>query len=207
MLGVIIPDRGDRPVLMDFCMEQIERQTLQPDKISHIGYTPVDEKFDLTARIKKGMETEVDKVVIWENDDCYHPMYLEYVSGWLDRYDFVGCEVTLYYHIKNKTYMHQKHPGRSSLFCTAFRKDAMKDFRWPSDQYLWLDIKIWEYARDTGKNIFLSQLPINIGLKHGEGLCGGKAHKWVMDKKDSDLSFLKRMTTDWQYEFYSKLKL
>jgi hypothetical protein len=39
-VGVIIPDRGDRPRLLENCMRMLRAQTLQPVAVELINFTP-----------------------------------------------------------------------------------------------------------------------------------------------------------------------
>lgn len=213
---VVIPTRGDRPVFSDFCKKQIERQTERVDEIYPVDYAPLSSQPDLTQRIKKAWlhakEMGHTYMFIFEDDDLYSENYIEYVLN-LNKegevmYDFLGFSSTLYYHIGNRTWKHQTHPGRSSLFCTVIRVDALNDFVWPADHYLWLDLALWNFARDTRKKVkIVDNEVICVGIKHNVGKCAGKAHKWVMENKDPDLSFLRSKTDDFHFDFYSKLKL
>jgi hypothetical protein len=204
-------DRGDRKPFFDFCILQLKEMGLNGSDSIFVDFPPTSHEFDLVKRFRLGVERAKEKgfdyVCVVESDDMYPDSYVEIMFHNLLGNDFVGFTDTIYYNIRNRTWMTQSHPGRSSLFCTGFRVSALDDFRWPADHYLFLDIRLWEHARDTRKKVKLMSGNPCIGIKHNVGLCGGKAHKWEMGNRDPDLSFLRSRTSDFHFEFYSKLKL
>lgn len=210
MIATLTPSRGDRSQFLAFCKEQIERQTLVPDESYFITDPPTNGEFDLVKRIRRGYEMAkergAERLYIWEDDDAMPSDYLQMMESSQD-WDFIGYEDTLYYNIRNRTWMHQTHPKRSSLFCTGFRVSAMNDFIWPADHYLWLDIRLWEHARDKRKKVKLMSNNPCVGIKHNLGMCAGKSHKRILEHHDPTLEFLKSRVEEYQYEFYSKLKL
>jgi hypothetical protein len=209
-LCTLTVDRGDRKVFFDFCLDQLRiMHNGNMDNAIIINDRPENGQHDLVKRFKKGIaiakEKGFDVVVVVESDDQYPSDYLERIS--INGADFVGFENTVYYNVRNKTWMSQTHPKRSSLFCTAFKVSALDDFIWPADHYLWLDVKLWEHARDRRKPVkFLGSNPCT-GIKHGCGMVAGKSHHRLLEHNDRDMSFLRSRTEPYQYEFYSKLKL
>lgn len=205
----ITPDRGDRKPFMDFCRHQISRMTLKPDKSYFIEYPPIDNRKDLVPRIQKGIEMAkadgFDKVYILESDDWYPPYYFELMD--FDT-DFVGCDRSLYYNISNRTYEYLHHPSHSSLYCTGFRISALKDFRWPENQAIFLDLKLWRHAKRTYKKVSLHQDTVGVSIKHGVGVTGGSGHRRTLKHHDPNLDFLrsKIYNTDKEaFDFYKSL--
>lgn len=212
MIATITMSRGDRPQFLEFCKEQIARQTVKPDKAYFITYPANGLEFDLTQRFKMGYEMAkadgVERLYVIEDDDFYEEYHLQKLESEIGDADFIGYSSTLYYNLRNRSWMHQTHPGRSSLFCTGFRVSALSDFIWPPDHYLWLDMKLWEFARDKGKKVKLIDQNMScMGIKHSIGLTAGKAHKQMLPNRDMDLSFLRSRVSDFHYQFYSTLKL
>lgn len=211
MIATLTMSRGDRPQFLEFCKEQIARQTLKPDKAYFITYPAKGNEFDLTQRFRIGYEMAkadgVDRLYVIEDDDQYSEDHIQRMENEIGDADFIGYNSTLYYNLRNRSWMHQTHPGRSSLFCTGFKVSALSDFIWPPDHYLWLDVRLWEFARDRRKNKVLLETPSCTGIKHSVGLTAGKAHKQILPNRDMDLSFLKSRVSDWHFDFYSKLKL
>lgn len=207
MFCTITPSRGDRPHFLEFCKHQLSRMTLKPDKSYFIDYIPTDDRKDLIPRIKKGIELAqadgFDKVYIVEDDDWYPPYYFELMA--FDT-DFVGCDRSLYYNISNRTYEYLHHPSHSSLYCTGFRISALKDFRWPDNQAIFLDLKLWRHAKRTYKKVSLHQDTVGVSIKHGIGVVGGSGHRRVLKRADHDLEFLRsQITNKEEFEFYKTL--
>jgi hypothetical protein len=202
--AVIIPDRGDREEFTKFCLWQLSRMTVKPDKILHINWKPISNHFDLVERVYDGVlqakEFGFDLVFIIENDDSYNPDYFERFGDF--NADFFGDDLTYYYHLKTRQYKSMYHPGRSSLFTTGFRISALGDFQWGGDVFL--DMRLWEHAkRNKLKKIFVNTGA--IGIKHGVGKCGGKGHKMKMQNCDTHMSWLKGRVDPESYLFYSEM--
>lgn len=206
--ATVTPHRGgERPQFMDMCLLQLGRMGF--DETILVNHKPHGNVFDLVPRIKLGIETAkamgIDRVAIVEDDDFYQADYLQHIN--LDDYDFFGWGSTYYYNLRNRSWQRSYHQDtHSSLFCTAFRISALEGFRWPPDTHVWLDIELWKFARHN-RRFFLSQEePPCIGIKHGIGKVGGKAHGFDMKNKDPDLSWLKSKVDDDAFRFYSNLK-
>jgi len=205
-IATITPTR-DRKVLLDFCMEQMERQTIHPLDRYFIHGEPKDNKPDLTARIRSCIEIakskRMDWVVIIEDDDFYPQDYIERFIPHMEKYDFIGDQESLYYNIKTRRYQVFKHPHRASLFTTAFRVSALDKFKWPADDYVFLDIKLWQHARKFKCKFINSGA---LGIKgHGIGKSGGKGHVMKLRNEDPDMSFFKSKVSEWHFEFYKTL--
>jgi len=207
-IATITPNRGgERPKFMEFCKLQLGRMNSESTII--IDHKPQGNVVDLVPRIKLGIETAkamgIDRVAIVEDDDWYAQNYLDCIN--LDDYDFWGWGSTWYYNLRNRTWQRSYHQDtHSSLFCTAFRISALDGFKWPPDTHVWLDVELWRFARHN-RRFFLSQgEPPCIGIKHGIGKVGGKAHGMEMKHKDPELAWLKANVNETAFEFYSKLK-
>lgn len=206
---IVTPDRGDRKVMMDFCQTQVHR--FNPGFGIHcmVDYAPKSNGFDLTERVHEGfksaIETKVDWIILVESDDYYPIDYIENILSQAENSDFIGCEFTYYYNIKEKTWERLYHPNRSSLFCTAFRVSAMLDFKWHLAHKLFLDIDIWKYAKKNGyRTTFIDAGA--IGIKgHGFGLAGGKGHVMKLANKDPEMKWLQSKTDEQSFEFYKSL--
>jgi hypothetical protein len=191
---------------MDFCRVQVKR--MSPVHAIYIDHKASSSQMDLVPRIRLGIETAkalgADRVAIVESDDFYSHDYLSRIN--LEDYDAFGWGTTYYYNLRNRTWALNYHQDtHASLFCTAFKISMLDGFRWPPDDNPWLDIALWKHFR--GRRAFLSQdEPPAIGIKHGMGRVGGKAHGFEMKNKDPDLTWLKSKIDQDAFEFYSKLK-
>lgn len=205
----IIPDRGDRVELTEFCFRQLDRMTLKPDKVYHICHQPISDEMDLVGRVAHGVERAemdgIDLCFIIENDDYYPANYFEAFVPYCGN-QFFGYEDTTYYNIKSRRYQFFEHINRSSLFCTGFRASALQRFSWPSGKRRFLDISLWDYAVINQKSIKLLLNNPCLGIKgHGFGMMGGKGHKIPLGVQDDDLSSLKRLIDTEAFEFYTDL--
>lgn len=207
-IATLTPTRGDRPELFNFCRQQIESQTVQPGTKYFMGAQPTDRQPDLTKRIREAYESakrfgDIDWIVIMEDDDSYRPDHIERYSRFMDRYDFIGDQSSLYYNIREQRYQVFKHPRRASLYTTAFRVAALDRFRWPPDNTVFLDIKLWQYAK-TKRCKFIESGA--VGIKgHGIGMRGGKGHIMELRHADPTGDFLRSNVSVKNFEFYSQL--
>lgn len=174
-IAAITPTRGDRPQFVEHCKYLMQQQTRRPDKHYIIDYPPINNNCDLIPRIKKGIELAkadgMDYIFIIEDDDYYST---DYIREEVKHYDIVGEDTTIYYHLKNGFKL-MEHPNRSSLFCTAFKINALNNFNWPPDNEPFLDLHLWQYAINS-LNHNLHYITGAIGIKHGIGKCGGNGH-------------------------------
>lgn len=205
--AIIIPDRGDRPDFLNHCMWQVGRFSLKPTHVFCINYAPQSENADLVQRIRVGVERAmaeaIDLVFIIENDDSYPADYFNRFQPHFEKYEFFGDDRTTYYNLRNKTYRTWHHPNRASLFTTGFKISALNNFSWPDDDELFLDIKLWQYARHRKKKFVDTGA---VGIKHGLGKTGGKGHYMRFKDVDVDWRFLQSKVNG-SLDFYKNIKL
>lgn len=203
-IGVIIPDRNDRPEFLNHCLEMINGQTLQPDFIELVNYEHISTIPDLTPRIRKGFDSlknKCDVVLIMENDDYYAPDYIEtMIKLWIEngKPEIFGTHYTIYYHIGKREFRILEHDGRASLMNTLIRTDAKISY--PEDHEVYLDIHLWKHLK--GISVDPCKV-ISIGIKHGVGLCGGNGHNGMkFNIIDYRLNFLSAHVQEKQLSFY-----
>lgn len=207
-IGVLIPDRNDRPQFLRHCLRMIGRQSLKPDFVFVVNYEPTSEEFDLTQRVRKGFEILKNKgsdvILIMENDDYYRETYIEtMVREFISAGEpfIFGTDFTIYYHVKKREFRKLVHSGRASLMNTLLRIDA--PIIWPSDSEIYLDLFLW--SQINGKT-FTPKENISLGIKHGVGLCGGSGHNGMrFDNQDFNFKFLKSVVDEERFNFYSSL--
>jgi hypothetical protein len=207
-LCTITPDRGDRPQFFERCIHQLKMMNDGcPQNAYLMNEKPKSEEVDLIPRIREGIKLAkrdgFTHVYIIESDDAYP---VDYLKRPLD-FDFFGFNETIYYHLRNRTWQKHIHLNRSSLFCTAFKISALDKFKWPKDNATFLDIELWKFASRGRFKVKLQRGNPCLGIKHGIGKVGGKAHGWKMRHEDNDLSFLKSRLDEEAFEFYKTLML
>lgn len=179
--------------------------TIQPTETIFIDHPPVSTDYDLSLRIRLGIAAAqakgIDICYIVEDDDFYPSDYFEHMQ--MNGYDFIGSSKTIYYNLRNRTWREFENPRRSSLCFTGFRISALKDFQWPPDDTLFVDLKLWSYAQR--KKHKLIDRPVGVGIKHAIGKFGGIGHRIEMPNKDFNFSFLRQKVDDEAYYFYTGL--
>lgn len=207
----IVPDRGDRPELMSFCRHQLERMTMKPDKIYFIDYHPENGVADLTKRIRIGIEMAkadgIERIFIVESDDNYPANYFEQMLlHWTKGVKIIGAKATLNYNLRYNSWQREEHPDRSSLHHTAFDISALDKFRFPDDDWVFLDRKLWTYVNRQHISAELISHPLVVSMKHGIGKTAGRGHGMNYKEKDPDRSYLKSIVDSEAYAFYQSLK-
>ena len=209
-IGVLIPDRNDRPQFLKHLFKMLKGQTMQPDFIELVNFPATSKLPDLTKRVRIGFETlkakGCDCVLIMENDDWYSVFYIEtMVNGWLNfnRPDLFGTEQTIYYHLFKKQYRTLKHPNRASLMNTLISCSITPN--WCTDIEVYLDLHLWKHHKGV---TILPTKTIAVGIKHGIGKCGGNGHEgMIYNFNDPEFEYLKSIVDSNSLEFYTKLKV
>lgn len=231
-VAVLIPDRGDRPKFLAQCLAMMHRQTLQPVHIELVNDTAMSNAVDITWRYRVGYkrissfgsaqdDTPFDVIAFIENDDWYHPQYLEnMVEAWLKvgQPDMLGLDHTVYYHIAERAWFTMHHHTRSSAMNTLIKPNL--DIEWPLDYDPYTDVWLWTrecFVPQIEKNIRGVRYPMPgkaiigsnfewcVGIKHGTGLCGGKNHTDNLHRyvhKDGDGAWLRQVAGEEDAAFY-----
>lgn len=207
-IGIIIPDRNDRPLFLENCLRLIKNQTLQPTIIEVINYEPESSNVDITQRYRRGYEKlrnkGLDIIALMENDEWYSPKYLEImVDGWIKhgKPEIFGTNYTIYYHIKLFSYFTMHHLTRSSAMSTLITPDM--DIKWCVDEQPYTDIWLWKQLQGV---TFTPSEIICLGIKHGVGKCGGMAHVDKLHRyvgNDINKYYLRSIVDSESFNFYS----
>jgi hypothetical protein len=211
---LITPDRKDRPEFLEHCRYQMEIQTVKADKHLVINFDPTPGVVDIVPRLIMGLaiakEMKFDYCLIIENDDYYPGNYIETVIKYLDRFDIVGVDKSIYYSLQHNCLKTLNHPGRSSLYLTSFRTESMSGFEWPELTMLYFDIYLWQ--KHTGRKGFINFPYSPIGIKHGNGFTPGNFHNGVVNGKlmkdminDPGREWLRMHTREESFDFYQSL--
>lgn len=207
-IGIIIPDRNDRPDFLKNCLRMIQSQTMQADLISLVNDKPLNDDCDISRRYRIGYDrlknNNLDCILLMENDDWYCHDYIEtMVNKWIElgKPQIIGTNYTIYYHIGINRHFTMNHKRRASAMNTLLIPDL--DFEWCVDHEPYADLHLW---KTLNGQTFEPHKVISIGIKHGVGLCGGRNHKcswhrYVND--DQSLQFLKSHMDKESFEFYT----
>lgn len=207
-IGIIIPDRNDRPLFLANCLRLIKNQTLQPEIIEVVNYEPESNNVDITQRYRRGYDKlrnkGLDIIAFMENDEWYSQNYLQVmVDGWIanGKPEIFGTNYTIYYHIKLFSYFTMHHLTRSSAMSTLITPDL--DIKWCVDEQPYTDIWLWKQLQGV---TFTPPEIICLGIKHGVGKCGGMAHVDKLHRyvgNDKNKEYLRSVVDSESFNFYS----
>lgn len=213
-IGVIIPDRGDRPLFTEHIKYLLSIQTMPPTEVLFVNYEPKSNEKDITQRYRFGYDyfrnKGFDVLFLIENDDWYSHNYIErQVTQWFlaDKPDLFGVNYTIYYHIKLFKYYTMNHDTRCSAMCTLIKPDL--NFAWCKDSEPYTDVWLFSQLK---YELWKPAIPICLGIKHGVGLTGGHAHidrlnaytNFSTSKDDKERKFLKEVVEEKSLFFYEK---
>jgi hypothetical protein len=210
-IGVIIPDRGDRPKFLRNCLRMMRRQTVKADIICLHNEETKNDICDITKRYREAYSVisylahGVDIIALMENDDYYHPDYLKtMIDAWLEhgKPDIIGTGSTIYYHIKLNRWFKMIHPHRSCAMSTLIRPGLK--FDWCLDHDPFTDAHLYKVIKN--KVIFTPEKLICMGIKHGVGKCGGRSHVDMLQRyqnDDPEKEFLKKHLDPESFKFYA----
>jgi hypothetical protein len=168
----IIVDDGETPQPVQFQREGWRLTVVRP--------TPYWKPGDNTQarNLKAGMEFVEDgaKLVALEDDDAYHPQYLEMVDKWLDTADLVGECMARYYNLPNRKYRQLSNMNHASLCSTAMKGAAIDAFARelkPGVQFI--DLNLWKNFTGPRR---LYHTKMVVGIKGLPGRTGiGMGHR------------------------------
>jgi len=203
-IATLTIDRGDRPKMIAQCKRMIERQTRKPDLEIYVIEPSILRAVDIVPRFRSGWlhakESGIDVIVVMESDDWYGKDYIKEIITLLDVYDAdaIGFHESLYYNICNQTYQTHTHYGRASLYTTVFKTSCLNDFKWPKDDYKFLDIPLWKHLKEQNLRdlVDVTKNSWAIGIKHNEGVRAGIGHTATMKHKDTEFKYLESVIGD-----------
>lgn len=201
MLVTVITATGARPEAFARCEEYMKRQTYQ----GNLEWIVVDDyqeqptKCTLPSQIyvkgpkpwRPGINTQRpnmdaalpfihgDYIFVWEDDDYYHPNFLEHYLRLLKSYSAVGEGNSTYYNIKERSWREWKNYTHCSLCQTGIRKELLPRLEEAINSgELFIDMALWRilYVHKLKPFIFLNQ-NLTIGIKGMPGRLGiGAGH-------------------------------
>lgn len=128
-----------------------------------------------------------DKILIIEDDDYYHPRYLELMSARLQEASLVGEKHALYYNVAWRCYHHCCNESHASLCQTGFTRKMLPEvLRYCQQGIKFIDIELFRTLEKrclyphTGYCIGIKGLPGRKGIGIGHSNKGGTT--WAPDR-------------------------
>lgn len=175
-ISVLTPSNG-RPDQLELCRRYVERQTFEA-----FEHVVVDAPRGLAENLREGLQrVQGDAIAIFEDDDWYHPTWLERVAGALELGEIVGERVARYYHVPTGGYWENdlQTERRSSLCATAFRRELTPLLSKLLHGGPFIDVRFWNLALQAGRGFELVSPwpPGVVGIKGLGGTPGiGRGH-------------------------------
>lgn len=217
MSVTLITPTGSRPEAFALCERFIERQTYKgPIQWIVIDDSPKNptkctlgqEYYVGPMEWREGLNTQRynlafalpkvkgDYILLPEDDDFFHPQFIEVYLDFLKHVALVGEGDCTYYSLKTKGYLEMNNFKHASTTQTAFRKSSIPFFEkalHSGEKYF--DIVLWNNAKAGRiKNILFSGLGLCVGMKGLPGRNGiGVGHSSNNFTLDPDLSKLKQL--------------
>lgn len=220
---------ADRPEAFALCLGYVSRQTVKahehividdgvvpvtvPEGVRYFYKPEFRGKGSMTNKVRWALQNNIitgDALVVVEDDDFYHPTYLEWCATQLAKFDLIGEGRNLYYNVQHRWWFDHGNMQHSSLCATAMTKavlpQLLRECLKSSDP--WLDDRLWKNCR-LPKKVFDPHAlcrRLSIGIKAMPGLKGyGSGHDkdsgWAI--RDHGLTKLRALIGD-DAEAYAK---
>ena len=237
----IITPTGDRPSAFNRCIQMVTTQTLQPKEwiVVDDGAVPLSEQLELpgwatyvrrepgagdpphtlSRNVLAALEhVTADRVLIFEDDDWYSPLYAEFLLPWLDCYDLVGLNLIRYYHLRGSAWKNGHPPAHTAFAQSAFRRGhawahlaAVCRTDFPEIREKGIVDRHWWTTFEGSKHLINDHPCLHLGLKGGfgrPGLASGHERRevdYIPDPKAAHLSGIlgpdRLGYAGWQTEF------
>jgi hypothetical protein len=136
---------GDRPEAFELCKTWLQRQTIPvkqwiiiddgevplkeiPADSTYIRREakPTDPKHTLCLNLLEGLEViNQPNICIFEDDDWYHPTYIETMMKWLQSYDMVGVGSLVFYSLRFPGFNYRHKSKQPALYQTVFNQNVV----------------------------------------------------------------------------------
>jgi len=140
----VITCTGDRPETFALLNQWMDNQIVKPDQwiVIDDGVVPmkVTRKYEYYRRNPTVQDythtlclnlllafkyVKCDKIIIMEDDDWYHPTYIDYMNKLLDKADLVGLGNLIFYYPSTGSYMEKKTIKQPAFAQTAFHANII----------------------------------------------------------------------------------
>ena len=199
----IIADDGKEAFQSSFPTEG--RSSVQ---IVHQKNKPFGQKArSITGNLLSTLEwIKYDKIMIFEDDDWYHPEYIQIMIHRLNVYGLAGEGNAKYYNIKNRTYKICGNTKSASLCQTVFKSSLLPHFYTSllKRESAFIDSRFWD--KDVSKFCFQDR-NYCVGIKGMPGRLGiGMGHRPSKSmKSDKDFKILRQWIPPEDVGFYESL--
>lgn len=200
----LITCTGGREEAFRLCERYMKRQTVWDSDKYKIQWIVIDdcvpatlgtlnqEYYRGTQMWKEGINTQRpnmeqafryikgDYILTIEDDDWYHPLYIENMVTLLQQFDIVGEGNAKYYSIKVPGFKEMGNYKHTSLCQLGIRKSVLPIFETAiSGGHLYMDIDLWQKANDHHlKSCIFANENLCVGIKGMPGRDGiGVGHR------------------------------
>jgi cellulose synthase/poly-beta-1,6-N-acetylglucosamine synthase-like glycosyltransferase len=145
-----------------------------------------------------------DKVLIFEDDDWYHPDYIKTYVNYLFNYQLVGEAPAKYYNVKTRNCRTLGNNKRASFCQTGLRSNILdKLFVSCQKDSAFVDARLWN--KDCSKFISQADRFHCVGIKGMPGRAGiGIGHRMKGSSNDPNLSTLTKWIGADDAQYYAK---
>ncbi|WP_159099725.1 rhamnan synthesis F family protein [Alloyangia pacifica] len=198
----ILTPTGDRPEAFAQCLRMVATQSLQPREwiVVDDGARPLTEDIalpdwaryvrrapgpqdpphTLPCNVLAGLEhLSAERVLIFEDDDWYSPLYAEFLLPWLDSFDLVGLNLIRYYHLQGRAWKHGFQPAHTAFAQSGFRRGPASEClarvcRSENDELRRQGLvdRHWWHGFEGPKYLIQDHPALHLGLKGGSGRPG-----------------------------------
>lgn len=157
---------------------------------------------DALSRVK------YEKIIVMEDDDWYHPTYIETMWERLHKKDLIGEIPATYYHIKDQSYRILPNVDRASMCQMGFRSVVISILKHILEQQnAFVDIQLWRYySSKFRKELYNSRLSIGIkGMPGNPGIGIGHRPTDVHRTKDKNFQKLEEWIGKEDTNFYRNI--
>ena len=204
----IIVDDGKAPLDVDFKKQGWTIKTIRPEPFWNPGDNT--QARNLIAGLDEA-ERHANatgrplRLTVWEDDDWYHPDWLEKISIELPKAELVGEGLAHYFNVSSRRHNPLRNYKHASLRCSAMRDGAIDRFREILGTFsMYYDFKLWKAHEN--KRVFHSNLTIGIkGMPGRPGIAVG--HDPQKGRHDPEMKKLREWIgadADWYIDFYKE---
>lgn len=204
----IVSDDGQVPTELTLGQQHVRNKSA-----AELGCCPNDRKAEsITGNVLAALEhVEYDRIIIWEDDDYYDPLYIYHQLTRLNNFVLVGEGIAHYYNVKERVYRINRNTKHASFCQTALRSEALYALftACHKRKSSFIDSRLWQ--KDLKKMVFQDTRHV-IGIKGMPGRSGaGMGHRPYRNnsirsgfKSDHSLSILSQWLPKESVDFYAQ---